>query len=40
MILRVSNRGWVFKNFAHRDALECGMDGGPRITVFKLCFVT
>ena len=26
--------GWVFDNFVHRDALEWGMDGGPRITLF------
>ena len=25
---------WVFDNFVHGDALECGMDGGARITVF------
>ena len=40
MILRVSKGGWVLNNFVHRDAFECSMDGGPRITVFKLCFVT
>ena len=40
MILRVFNGGLVFNNYVHRDALECGMDGVPKITVFKLCFVT